>query len=212
MSGSSSASSNGDTRLGGDPRRLAEDVRQAQALGFRVATDVATSILPYLYDDAASPSTPPSAFVRDLLARGDQLADGVASVVRGMVGPLVDYVEAALASRIPPVPASDVVCVAEPGQTATAMATVVVPSDVSAGRFWVTALMHPRGATVDGERIRCIPDDFDQIARGTSMPVRLVIDVPPDALPGSYVGHLLCTELPHALGCVRLELPVESDR
>jgi hypothetical protein len=187
-------------------------MERARALGFDVAIEVATSLLPFLYADETAAAVPPSALVRDLLARGDQLADGLASVVRGVAGPLAEYVEAWLVSRVADVAsvAKGVDCVASPGQTATGTAKLVAPSDLSAGRIWVTTLTHPQGACVDSRLIRCIPDGFERLARDTSLPVRIVIDTPADALVGNYVGHLLCSALAREVGAVRLELVPET--
>jgi hypothetical protein len=212
VSGPDMKSSTGDPfRL--DPRRFAAEAERARAAGFALATELASALLPRLYDDTGSPTaSPPSALVRDALAMGDQLADGLASVVRGVVGPLAEYAEAWLTSRVAArAPEyTTVECVASSGQTATTSTAFVVPCDVGPGRLWVTALAHPSGQRIEEHQIRCLPATFEHLAAGTTLPVRIVIDVPRDAAVGCYVGHLLCTVLSADARPVRLEVSAES--
>jgi hypothetical protein len=201
--------SNGDPPPGFDLSGLAAGVQRAQAVGFAAATEVAATMLPHLYADPPAPGTaPPSELLRELLTRGDQLADGVASMVRGVVGPLAEYLEGWLTART----GSDergrgVELVGSPGQAATATTTVIAAHPTGTGRVWATALSHPDGGDVAG--VQCVPNEFDRLAAGTSLPVRITVDIPLEAAPGDYFGLLFCSASSGEARLVRLEVRSE---
>jgi hypothetical protein len=202
----------GALRDGLDPRQLLLRAEKARASAFGAVADIATSVLPYLYDDAPSSRASLSGpLARDLAAKGDQLADALASIVRGFVGPVAEYLEERAAQRPAAAPpARAIECVASPGQVATATGVLAASSDLSDGRLWSTALHHPMGHRIDSCRVRTLPATFRSIAEGTSVPFRVVIEVPSDAVSGLYVGTLFCTVVRQEVAVLHLDVVEDS--
>jgi hypothetical protein len=58
--------------------------------------------------------------------------------------------------------------------------------------------------------VRTLPATFRSIAEGTSVPFRVVIEVPSDAVSGLYVGTLFCTVVRQEVAVLHLDVVEDS--